>query len=96
MTLPKLMSEPVDGSKNDGSKNEVDRVKLHKRTFRRQRSTSRLLWHFLLDLLRDKTYRNIISWTGRAYEFEFKNPSEVIACHDNCHLNDHLILNSFN
>jgi len=35
------------------------------------------LWHFLVEMLCDRTKQNLISWTGRAWEFKIVDPDEV-------------------
>ena len=35
------------------------------------------LWQFLLELLSERTFQNIIAWTGNGWEFKLKDPDEV-------------------
>ena len=35
------------------------------------------LWQFLLDLLADQKFKDMISWTGNAWEFKFTQPERV-------------------
>merc|ERR1712025_1111228 len=35
------------------------------------------LWHFLLNLLLDKSNQNLIAWTSNELEFKLKDPNEV-------------------
>ena len=35
------------------------------------------LWHFLIEMLCDRAKQNLISWTGRAWEFKIVDPDEV-------------------
>ena len=35
------------------------------------------LWHFLLELLTDKSCQQFISWTGDGWEFKLTDPDEV-------------------
>ena len=45
------------------------------------------LWQFLLELLSDRTFQNIIVWTGNGWEFKLKDPDEVKILNDKikCH-----------
>ena len=38
------------------------------------------LWQFLLELLSDRSFQNIIVWTGNGWEFKLKDPDEVKIC----------------
>ena len=35
------------------------------------------LWQFLLELLSERSFQNIIVWTGNGWEFKLKDPDEV-------------------
>ena len=35
------------------------------------------LWQFLLELLSERSFQNIIAWTGNGWEFKLKDPDEV-------------------